>query len=77
MIIVMYVVKFICYFYFVLGGYNGVFYLRSVERFDSLFSEWIMVVFMSRLRIGFSVVVLNGFLYLVGGYDGLGYFSFV
>lgn len=59
------------------GGHNGVFHLRSVERFDPVASEWAMVTPMNRPRTGLSVTVLNGLLYAVGGHDGAGYLNLV
>lgn len=48
-----------------------------VECYDLIKDEWVSVVFMSILWSGCGVGVLDGFIYVVGGYDGILYLSFV
>ena len=48
-------------------------YLRSMERFDPISNEWIVVSPMSSPRTGIGVTVLYNKIYVMGGHDGSRY----
>ncbi|XP_071971514.1 kelch-like protein 10 [Engystomops pustulosus] len=57
-------------FIYVIGGFDGTDYLRSVTRFDPLKKTWQEISFMKHKRGKVSVTVLNNYIYAMGGYDG-------
>ena len=52
----------------VLGGYNGESYLRSVECYCPKKNVWKMVAPMIKSRSIFNAAVVDGKLYAIGGY---------
>lgn len=65
---------FIIYFWF-LGGHDGREYLRSVERFDPVSSEWSVVRPMPGVRSGVGVAAAQNNIYVLGGHDGSRYLN--
>ena len=56
---------------YVMGGAdNSQRYLCSTERCNMQDGQWSPCAPMSNTRYGFAAVVLNGFIYCIGGYDG-------
>lgn len=53
------------------GGYDRSECLRTSERFDSNSNKWIPLADMTVQRGRFSVASVGGFIYAVGGSDGL------
>lgn len=45
--------------------------LKSVERYDLRLDEWTPVPEMSVCRSGPGIAVLDGVMYVIGGFDGL------
>jgi hypothetical protein len=60
---------------FAAGGFDGHSDLSSVERYDPVKNEWVVVANMTVPRSGFGMASVNGKLHAVGGYDGLNYLS--
>lgn len=58
-----------------MGGYDGINYLKIVEKYNLEINVWICVVFMGVRRGGVGVVIFGGCLYVIGGYDGIFNFS--
>lgn len=52
-----------------MGGRDGSFCLKIVECFDFYINKWLYCSFMLKRRGGVGVVICNGFLYVVGGYE--------
>lgn len=57
---------------YAVGGYDGVARqcLNSVERYNPIADEWVLVEPMNQRRSGAAVAVLENFLYAIGGHDG-------
>lgn len=55
--------------FYVVGGRDGSFCLKIVECFDFYINKWLYCSFMLKRRGGVGVVICNGFLYVVGGYE--------
>ena len=57
---------------YAVGGYDGVARqcLNSVERYNPLTDEWVLIEPMNQRRSGAAVAVLENFLYAIGGHDG-------
>lgn len=51
--------------------------LNIVECYNFKIKIWSVMLFMFIYRYGFGVVVLEGFMYVVGGYDGWSYLNIV
>lgn len=43
--------------------------LIIVESFNSVIKEWEVLVLMNILRVNVSVVILNGYIYVMGGFN--------
>lgn len=52
------------------GGFNGQQYLNSVERFDPHSGHWEFVAGMPTNRAGAEAVVVDGKVYVAGGFNG-------
>lgn len=64
-------------YFYVIGGCDYGYWYDIVECYDLGKDEWVIVVLMSILWSGCGVGVLDGFIYVVGGYDGILYLSLV
>uniref|UniRef100_A0A3P9AR01 Kelch like family member 28 n=1 Tax=Maylandia zebra TaxID=106582 RepID=A0A3P9AR01_9CICH len=53
---------------YALGGYDGQYYLQSVEKYVSKLKEWQPVAPMTKSRSCFATAVLDGMVYAIGGY---------
>ena len=62
---------------YAIGGCDHGKRYETVERYDPVNNEWLDVSSMSTPRSGCGVGVLDGFLYVVGGYDGTMYLQSV
>ena len=60
-----------------LGGFDGVSRLDSVERYDPRMNTWVTVSPMLSCRDGLSMKQYGGWLYAVGGIDGPSYLNSV
>lgn len=56
---------------YAIGGFNGVSWLRSMERYDPLTNQWTLLTPMSVPRSSFGTTVWNGRIYVIGGSDGI------
>lgn len=60
--------------FFIIGGRNNIFFgnidIVFVDRYDFLRDEWRFVKFFSVLRNRLGVVVIDGFIYAIGGGNG-------
>jgi N-acetylneuraminic acid mutarotase len=57
-------------YFLILGGYDGISLLRSVERYDLHTSTWSMVASMLTPRSGAGCAALNYRIFVCGGFDG-------
>lgn len=46
-------------------------------RYERYLDKWIKVVSMNIFRVKFGMVILDGYIYVIGGYDGIFKFCFV
>lgn len=60
-------------FFFVANIFLILFFYLCLERYYLDEDRWVFVVFMSVCRSGYGVGVVNGCLYVLGGYDGVLY----
>lgn len=56
---------------YAIGGFNGISWLRSMERYDPLTNQWTLLTPMSVARSSFGTTVWNGRIYVIGGSDGI------
>ena len=64
-------------FVYVVGGYDGIRQLNSIERYDPEKNSWKLVCPMMYRRSALGVAMMDGHLYAIGGYDGDGFLSSV
>lgn len=57
-------------FVYIVGGSKEWKRMNICECYDLDFNEWNFIVLMNVFRSNIGLVVLNGFFYVVGGYDG-------
>jgi hypothetical protein len=59
---------------YVIGGYDGTTYLKSIERYDFNTKRWKYICDMNYSKCHFSCVTSNDYqyIYTIGGYDGKG-----
>ena len=62
---------------YVCGGYDGVSSLNTVECYQPDIDVWTLVSTMQKHRSAGGVIVFEGFIYAVGGHDGLSIFDSV
>jgi kelch-like protein 18 len=62
---------------YVCGGYDGVTSLNTVECYQPDKDEWSVVARMIKHRSAGGVVAFEGFIYALGGHDGLSIFDSV
>ena len=62
---------------YVVGGYDGDEYLKSVEKYCVSSNIWSRVRDMNCGKVGAAVVACGGRLYVLGGWDGCKYLSSV
>jgi hypothetical protein len=55
---------------FVIGGKNDLRWLNNVECFDSKTNNWIEVAPLSQPRVDFGAVLIDAFIFVVGGFAG-------
>ena len=57
---------------YVIGGFDGCHYLKSVEKYDFEKKKWIFLEEMNYAKCHFSCVSSSDFryIYVIGGYDG-------
>lgn len=60
------------------GGYNKEnVVVNNVMRYERYLDKWIKVVSMNIFRVKFGMVILDGYIYVIGGYDGIFKLCFV
>lgn len=59
------------------GGYDGVTSLKTVERYCPESDKWKMVCTMNKHRSAGGVVAFQGYIYALGGHDGLSIYDSV
>ena len=57
-------------FIYAIGGYNGIWISRTVERYDVTKNQWYDCGEMKEVRSDAGVAVLNGLIYVIGGFNG-------
>ena len=55
---------------YAIGGNDQNFKTTSVERYDPSLDQWVEMAPLLTARAGCGAGVLDGYLYVVGGYDG-------
>lgn len=55
----------------ILGGYNGVARLSSVEKYNPVLDNWSLVRPMNSARSNFATTILDGMIFAVGGFNGI------
>lgn len=53
---------------FVIGGFNGYIEFNIVEIYDGIINSWSFVLVMLQCRSSFGIGVIDGYIYVVGGY---------
>lgn len=53
------------------GGFDGIARLKSLEVYDPTLNQWNRKESMETSREGAGLVVVDSFLYCVGGYNGM------
>ena len=62
------------HFIYVMGGISGQqFWLRSVERYDTLTNQWTYMSPMSVGRASFGITVSDNRIYCMGGFNGVNF----
>ncbi|RWS29475.1 26S proteasome non-ATPase regulatory subunit 8-like protein [Leptotrombidium deliense] len=60
---------------YAIGGYNGSWRVKTVERYDTVLNQWSLVENMHERRSGAGAAVLDNKIYVVGGFRDLNYLN--